>query len=154
MDPKTIDLDSARESAGREILNLVDRIGFPTQAAGWIYAVDPETTAGRWNYYLITPMLDEKGPHWIYERLLKVFSRIGLPAGITPLDIHVGIPTDRLYLVLSRLITVIEAPFHVVNGAIGDETIVCRAYFYRINKEPISVKPRLFDRRVQQLLAA
>ena len=154
MDSETIDLDSARKSAGREILDLVDRIGFSTQAAGWVYAVDPETAAGGWRYYLITPMLDEKGPRWVYERLLKAFSKIGLSAGIAALDVHVGSPKDRLYRAVSKMFAIEEFQKYITEVRIDDGAILTRAYFYRLHKEPVAAKPRLFDRKVQQLLAA
>ncbi len=162
MDHRDIEPGVERWDAGLEILRITDGLGFDTQAAGWIFLPEGE----QWRYYLITPMVDEKGPRWIYERLLKVFAKMTLPPGISPLDIFVGSPKDPLFrgLVKAGLGEQIETaqqqlpPGALVRLAVADvrtENLhVARALFYRLSSAPLKARPRLFERRVQQVLAA
>lgn len=85
MAEQIVEIDAARQAAGREILDLTDRFGFDAFAAGWLY--DRSTRV--WRYLLVTPMLKTHGPNWIYDRLLRMFRHHPLPAGVTPLDIYV-----------------------------------------------------------------
>lgn len=78
-------VDQARLDAGQAILELTDSFGFDALAAGWLH--DKPTDA--WRYFLVTPMLKSNGPEWIYSRLLRIFRKFPLPAGISPLDIYV-----------------------------------------------------------------
>jgi hypothetical protein len=88
MADQVADIDEVRLAAGREILRLTDRFGFDAFAAGWLH----DRESGAWRYLLVTPMLKTRGPHWVYERLLRLFRYRPLPEGITPLDIHVVDP--------------------------------------------------------------
>jgi hypothetical protein len=78
-------IDQARLDAGQAILDLTDRGGFDARAAGWLH----DRPTGAWRYLLVTPMLNTHGPKWVYERLLRLFRKFDLPAGISPLDIYV-----------------------------------------------------------------
>jgi hypothetical protein len=80
-----MNVDEARQEAGREILALTDRFGFDAYAAGWLH--NQPTDA--WRYFLVTPMLRSRGPAWVYDRLMRLFRHYPLPAGLSPLDIHV-----------------------------------------------------------------
>jgi len=80
-----VNIDEARQAAGREILALTDRVGFDAYAAGWLYDRPTDT----WRYVLVTPMLSTKGPAWVYERLMRLFRSNPLPPGVSLLDIHV-----------------------------------------------------------------
>lgn len=163
MDYRDVEPGVERWSAGLEILGLTDRLGFAAQAAGWIYAPEHDL----WRYYLITPMVDEQGPRWIYERLLKVFGKVTLPPGITPLDIYIGSPRDALYRTLEA--AGMNQRFAETGGnypktppmrldidglEIAPGVVVARALLYRLEAKPEKPHPKLFDRRVRQLLAA
>jgi hypothetical protein len=78
-------IDQARLDAGQAILDLTDRGGFDARAAGWLR----DQSTGTWRYLLVTPMLTTNGPKWVYERLVRLFRKFGLPPGISPLDIYV-----------------------------------------------------------------
>ncbi len=78
-------IDEQRQAAGQAILELTDRFGFDAFAAGWLY----DRPSGHWRYLLVTPMLRTRGPAWVYERLLRLFSHNPLPAGLSPLDVYV-----------------------------------------------------------------
>ncbi|WP_353861255.1 hypothetical protein [Azospirillum formosense] len=158
MDHQRLKLDNIREKAGRTVLELTDGLGFDTQAAGWIYMDDSAEGEREWRLYLITPMIDEKGPVWIYERLLKVFRKVGLPEGITPLDIYIAGPKDGLFLALQKflhpegdgLLEVSDSSFEDHEFSFSVKYIA----FYRIKTKPIKAKPALFAKKVEQLLAA
>jgi len=81
----TVNIDEARQVVGRMILALTDSVGFDAFAAGWLCNQPADT----WRYFLVTPMLRSRGPTWIYERLMRLFRHDPLPAGFSPLDIHV-----------------------------------------------------------------
>lgn len=86
-------LPEERLNAGLSLLALVDRVGFDAIGAGWGYTDESQS----WRFYLFTEMTDTKGPLWIWERLLKAFSKLDLPAGMTPLDVMVASPGEWLY---------------------------------------------------------
>lgn len=163
MDYRDVEPGVERWTAGEEILELTDSLGFNAQAAGWIY--EPENA--QWKYYLITTMVDEQGPRWIYSRLLKVFAKVNLPPGITPLDIYIASPKDALYKALMAAGTPEmmakgksdhpEKKFFrlaVTNIEIAPGVGLARAMFYRAERIERKPKPKLFDKRVEQMLAA
>lgn len=88
MDPRTLELDAERKAAGAALLALTDKVGFHAYAAAWVY----NRTTENWLFVLVSPMVDTRGPRWIYERLLRAFRVCPLPEGITPLDIFVVSP--------------------------------------------------------------
>jgi hypothetical protein len=147
-----IELDKQREEAGWEILSLSDRLGLGAQAAFWLYSED----ASRWQYYLITPLVDEKGPRWIYERLLKVFQKTKLPPGIKPLDIFVFTPAWDVF----------QGMFNMEDSEMSDERHTSKisniaienfyikySVIYRLNKDG-KARANYFDMKVRKLLTA
>lgn len=160
MDTVPQELDQERLSAGQEILRLTDQVGFGAYAAAWAY----DRTTGRWRYVLSTPMLKSQGPRWVYDRLLKVFTRLPLPEGITPLDIFVIDPAVEAVVLgdpdvlsvggipagLGLVISVKDAdlgPFVIGFGFVS--------FLRRLPTAERSRNPaRTFDRKVHQLLAA
>jgi len=164
MDSWAVRLDDRRREAGRLLLAKTDELGFAAIGAGWFY--HPES--GRWLFVLITPMVDTKGPRWIYERLLRIFGKWGLPPGIAPLDIHLVSPSHmELVAAESDKPGVVEG---VIEGAGGEpldgaDAMVAGlsgspmpAVLYRmISKESVKAArdpSRQFDLRVRQMLAA
>ena len=93
MAAEAVILPRDRDVAGRRIIEMTDSVGFDATGAGWGFTKATET----WRFYLFTTMADTKGPLWIWERLVKAFSRLPLPEGITPLDIVVASPNEALY---------------------------------------------------------
>ncbi len=162
MDLEKVILDSERWVAGKEILAMTDRLGFVAPACAWIFM--PETEA--WRFYLITPMLDEQGPRWIHDRLIKVFNKVDLPSGITPLDIFVGSPRDKLFRHVlgagwdEELAAVRKAQpesqvrLQGVMLPVAPGIFVAKAVFYRIQRDYQVGQARVFDKRVSALLAA
>ncbi|MBK1840287.1 hypothetical protein JHL17_23055 [Azospirillum sp. YIM B02556] len=153
MDYRTVTLDKDREAAGRTILKLADEVGFETQAAAWLHLAEPNA----WRFYLITSMIDEKGPKWIYERLLKFFAKVGLPKGITPLDIYIGSPSDKLFsqLPFSLDFEDEEGGLCEISDPSGNpDFLLDKGFFYRLRKQKIIARPNQFDLRVRQRLAA
>ena len=86
-------LSHERHDAGHDLLRLIDRVGFDAIGVGWGYSEEGKS----WRFFLFTEMTDTKGPLWIRERLLKAFSKLDLPPGMTPLDIVVASPNEWLY---------------------------------------------------------
>ncbi|MGF7210103.1 hypothetical protein GGE65_004706 [Skermanella aerolata] len=146
-----IEIDSERAAAGREILKLADELGLGAQAAFWLYNED----AKKWQYHLITPLVDEKGPRWVYARLLKVFAKVRLPPGITPLDIFVMGPAWNVF---QQMLHIDDADNpDDLGSALADFELgsffIKAAHVYRL-KTQIDARANYFDIRVRRLLAA
>ena len=82
-----------RREAGRRLLALIDGVSFGATGAFWAYRSEEKL----WQLVLVTPMIDDRGPLWVYERLLQAFKRWALPAGITPLEIVLRSPREALF---------------------------------------------------------
>ena len=79
-------LDDLRFRSGIDLLQKIDDLAFEPVIAGWILHLETH----RWQYLLVTSMIDSRGPDWVYRRLLQALMRVKLPDGITPLDIHIS----------------------------------------------------------------
>ena len=106
MAAEAVTLPKDRDIAGRRIIEMTDSVGFDATGAGWAFT----KATGTWRFYLFTTMADTKGPRWIWERLVKAFSKLPLPEGITPLDIVVASPNEALYR---------SFPVKVATGTLG-----------------------------------
>lgn len=151
MASRALAVDDFRHAAGSEIMKLLDSVGFTVWAAGWLHVQDPDTKEGGWRFYIATPLMDEKGPMWIYERLLKAFNKVGLPKGITPLDIFVASTSEKLFVALT---SAFKGGYNLsfTDSKIGDVHID-KAFFYKATNKD-AAKPALFDMRVKKLLRA
>jgi hypothetical protein len=161
------ELDAERKAAGLDILRLTDEFGFDAFSAAWLH----DRPSQLWRYLLVTPLLDTKGPIWVHARLLRVFKRCPLPAGITPLDIFVVDPATEDAVFGDRIIQ-FDPRLRASDGSV--ETLVLMATqdiriegfsitdgfaaFYRrlpdADRKARRDSSRLFDRRVRQLEAA
>jgi hypothetical protein len=170
-DPARPELDEDRKAAGPTILQLTDEMGFDAFSAAWLH----DRPSKLWRYLLVTPLLETKGPLWVHERLLRVFRRCPLPAGITPLDIFVIAPATEDAVFGRRIIQFDVRQGTKLRAADGTaETLVLMAAqdieiegfsitdgfaaFYRrlpdADRKARRDPSRLFDRRVRQLEAA
>jgi hypothetical protein len=158
-------LPDDRRDAGMKLLALVDGVGFDAVGGGWGYT--DETAL--WRFYLFTEMVDEKGPLWIWERLLKAFHKLSLPDGMTPLDVMIASPNEWLYR--SNLVRAETSPpfftYITVREDLGLSGYgIDRMWLLRANPEQaFSRRPskraaalagsaRKFDLKVRQLMAA
>ncbi len=145
-----------RIESGRKLLEMTDAVGFGAVGAAWIH----ERDADHWWYLLVTPMIDSKGPRWIYERLLPVFNKLRLPEGITPLDIRIISPQEQFFR---------KFPVKAKNnlpGPIPELSLdrlmlpgfipVDAAHVYRMDRDRqwAAERAATFDRKVRELLAA
>ena len=155
MADQTIRIDDLRRESGATLLKMTDEVGFGAVGAAWIYSRESD----RWWFLLVTPMMDTKGPLWIYERLLRVFSKWKLPEGITPLDIGIASPREEGFRrfpikslsAVDQMGLSMELRDFVVNGTKIDYAVLYRmTEFGKRTPDP----SRLFDLRVRQLLAA
>lgn len=144
-----------RAESGAAVLALTDRVGFDAYAAAWLYDEETET----WRFVLSSPMLGERGPEWVYARLLRAFHRLELPASVSPLDIFVIDPSvevamfgepDRLPVgpPLPGMRFEVGVPLHEAGGFGAGY-----AYFFRrLPSEERGRDPsRIFDREVRRL---
>jgi len=144
-----------RLDSGRHLLEMTDQLDFGAVAVAWVQ----DSENGHWWYLLVTPMVDNLGPTWIYERLLKVFQKWKLPAGISPLDIRVASPFESG---VQKLFSGINAkmiengPVPVVDINIGNGLFVQAIVPYRMmtSRAKKSDSSKAFDRKVLGLLAA
>jgi hypothetical protein len=145
-----LSLDEQRRLSGAALLAMTDDVGFQAAAAAWVL-----TDSGRWQYLLATPMVDRMGPRWIYDRLVRVFQKLRLPPGITPLDIFVASPDEAwiagLPIEVDRSSGGVDFYNNHVNGVAIPSMVI-----YRLLPKPRQAQdPSLrFDAKVKQLLAA
>lgn len=155
MTDDAVKLNIERLESGAALLRMLDSVSFEAVGAAWVYTMDTDL----WHYLLITPMVDTKGPYWIYERLLKVFAKLRLPNGITPLDIVVASPYEQAF---QKLRLEVEWDGHIRDLMIptqdirmdGLETNAFFAYRLQLDTSQTSDGSRKFDLRVRQLMAA
>jgi hypothetical protein len=156
MADEAVTLDELRRASGRKLLEMTDAVGFGALGAAWIHEPD----ADHWWYLLVTPMIDSKGPRWVYERLLKVFGKWRLPEGITPLDIRIISPQEAFYRrfpVKARNNLPGPLPeMELRSFHLPGLTAVDAAYVYRMDFRPQwgAERAATFDRKVRELLAA
>lgn len=144
-----------RLDSGRYLLEMTDQLDFGAVAAAWVQDAED----GHWWYLLVTTMVDNLGPTWIYERLLKVFRKWELPVGISPLDIMVASPFE---LGVKRLFRGIKADMigdgssPVVDVNFIDGMSVSAIYPYRVITSRVkkSDSSKAFNQKVLGLLAA
>lgn len=146
-----IAINSDRHISVQSLLNLVDKAGFEAVGAGWIL----ERHSKRWFFLLVSPMIDTEGPKWVYQRLLKAFRKLHLPAGITPLDIVVSSPNEQSMLSLAKAFA-IDDSYVFLNNLNLFGYIIDSAAFYRMKKPTRSTAEvaRSFDKTVSDFVAA
>ena len=153
-------LPDERRVAGFALLALTDRVGFDAIGAGWGYSEEAKS----WRFFLFTEMTDTKGPLWVWERLLKAFTKLDLPAGMTPLDVVVASPEEWLYrtqMVRAEkdppLYTHITETMNLSGSGYGiDRLWLLRADPEKVftNEDRRKSSARRFDVKVRQLMAA
>ncbi|MFX4223574.1 MAG: hypothetical protein ACMVO3_22880 [Thalassobaculum sp.] len=145
-------IDNKTYDAGEELLQQLDAMGFGATTAGWF--IEPDSTD--WKLLFITPLIAEKGPRWVYERLLTAVSSISDPEKISPLHVHVA-NSSRPYF--SDLTIKVE-----VNGTLPIRTVlrnvdqdgvrlVDRAVLYRLDTSVRTASARKFDASVRKMAA-
>lgn len=148
-------LDDIRRTSGAALLRMADDVGFDALGAGWVL----DETAGRWWYLLVSPMIDSKGPRWVYERLLALFAKLHLPEGISPLDIRIASPREEGFRQFP--IRVDGTPEGASSATeIRDLLIgtmhISAMYLYRMRPlgQSSGDRARRFDARYRELMAA
>jgi len=131
---------------------MTDDVGFGAVGAAWV--LDEESQA--WHYLLISPMIDSKGPRWVYERLLQVLHKLHLPEGITPLDIVIASPRQINMRQLTQLGQIDRASVIRFNDIIINGMHVHYMAIYRMlpMKTHAGEQATTFDARVRELMAA
>lgn len=152
MDNRDELIDSDTYKAGGELLEQLDDMGFGATTAGWFY----ETASADWKLLFITPLIAEKGPQWVYERVLKAVSRQCIHSTISPLHIHIS-NTTRPYLgqVDMKLDAQGGLPTRIVLRHLKENgvEILEKAVFYRLDTFVKSASARKFDASVRKLAA-
>lgn len=140
-----------RLDAGRHLLGSLDTTGMAPSGAAWIHDAESEV----WFFLLVTPLIDELGPYWIYERLMRLFALRPLPEGISPLDLRIYSPLEAGIVALARAIRVddgqVEMRNCVINGMIIDH-----AFIYRMgsSEQAAGALAQRFDENIRTLEAA
>lgn len=160
MADEAMTLPEERAAAGDRIIELTDSVGFDATGAGWAFT----KATGTWRYFLFTTMADTKGPLWIWERLVKAFSKLHLPEGITPLDIVVASPNEALYRSIPLKLGVNTLGAAVVTAVDMSRTGHGIDHIWLLRSRPEAAllrdvarrdaTARRFDLKVRQLLAA
>lgn len=147
----TVTLDDLRKGNGVKLLALTDEFGFAALGAAWVYDRDAE----RWWYLLVSPMIDSKGPAWVYERLVALFRKLHLPEGISPLDIRIASPKETTFHQLAKQMTVADRPVSFSHARIGGLEITAMHVYRMLTDDGRSgERARNFDARYQELMAA
>lgn len=144
-------MTSARRAAGKQLLALLDDAGLEPSGAGWVHDIE----VNRWFFLLVTSLVDDPGPFWIYERLIALFRYRPLPQGIDPLDLRIFSPRERGIVAMSRLVHVEDGDVELQNVTLGD-LVLDHAVLFRMAAASADVRSdaRRFDARVQQLTTA
>lgn len=139
-----------RRAAGHELLAQLDDAGLEPCGAGWVH----DQQADRWFYMLVTPLVDEWGPHWIYERLVSLFRHHPLPRGIAPPDLRIFSPRERGVRQIATLCLVSDGEAELQNCRV-DDLVLDHALLYRMAPPDTNVRANAahFAARVQQLTA-
>lgn len=103
---EVITITKDRRNAGYDLLRKTDALGFGAIGAGW-YQNAP---GARWRFFLVTPMIDSKGPNWVYDRLLAALRVVKLPPGIKPLEIHLVSPREERFYDLRKRLNIPDLP--------------------------------------------
>jgi hypothetical protein len=143
--------DPVKAELGRKVLEQTDHFGFLATGAAWIYDAQSE----RWILELATPMIDAKGPAWVYERLVKLFSKFTLPSGITLLELRVASPDEVMWRMVTSMFGVSDAGVFisgtVSNGIKIPDLFLFRAMNGKGSEEEVA---SAFDQRYHELVAA
>ena len=126
--------------------------GFQASGAAWVWNADSD----HWHFLLISHMIDSEGPLWVYQRLMRIFSKFHLPALITPLDILIASPRQVDYRDFPvRVSGVINEISEIADLSINNLGIDYMA-IYRMLPLPKNAgeRTRKFDSRVNELMAA
>lgn len=99
-------LNFERLRAGYELLRKTDALSFNAIGAGWYQS----SHEGRWRFFLVTPMIDSKGPKWVYSRLLAALRVMKIPPGIKPLEIHLVSPREERFYNLHKKLNIPDLP--------------------------------------------
>ncbi len=65
-------LDYSLRVSGRNILNRLDGMNVPVQAALWQF----DDEGGSWRLRIVTPLTDSKGPLYVYHLLQDILGRM------------------------------------------------------------------------------
>jgi hypothetical protein len=65
---------------GQTLIERLAQEGIPVTAACWL----KESDGGFWYLYLASPVVDARGAHWVYRRLLPIVRGMPQPFGIDP----------------------------------------------------------------------
>lgn len=140
----------ALRNAGKQLLEELDNVGLQPNGAGWVH----DSEADRWFYLVLTPLIDERGPYWIYERLLRLFNRRPLPAGVSPLDLRIYSPLERGMSGLLSAIRTEDGEAEMLDCNVFGMRIN-HAIFYRMSGLGASAgSARQFDEGIRSLEAA
>ena len=148
---KPLTVGQQRDAAGARILSLADELALGVQGCFWLLWEEGQ----RWQFHMVTPLVEDKGPRWIYDRLLKVFAKVPLPQEITPLDIFVMSPEAPLFREFLNFMSTGEgnANIEITKALRTDRLKVRAARIYRL-RPSVRATPQKFDMKVRQLLAA
>jgi hypothetical protein len=148
---QSVMLDDLRRQSGAQLLRMTDEFGFGALGAAWVH----DAEASRWWYLLVSPMIDTKGPRWVYDRLIRIFQKLALPEGITPLDIRIASPHEQDWRTIAASMHVDDSEIEIRSSEIGGVRID-RMLAYRIlHADNLHRRrERVFDTRYRELMRA
>jgi hypothetical protein len=77
---------------GQRLAEKLAQNGFEVTAAGWIRT----TEDGQWFLYLVSPVVDEKGPLGAYRRVNALLRQMPQPFSVHSLDVKLIGPTEPI----------------------------------------------------------
>lgn len=158
MDIKLTTVSDVRRMSGFSLYQTLDQIGLCPDVAAWVH----EAEADCWWYMIATPLIDTKGPRWVYDLLMPALRKVEFPPEISPLDIHIYSPNE---IHISKLIRCVPFagtanPDHVVmshmDGVDFGDWSLDAIVAYRVGRQKgfAEEKARKFHKGVERLLAA
>lgn len=141
------------DELAQRIVEAADLVELRPEGALWLYEAEEK----EWRFYLVTSLLEEKGPLWVYRKMLQAFSKVDFPKEVDKLSLRLCSPREPAMAHLAATYKVSESHIVVINSQINDVTID-GALIYRLlpprpRKQVLDNVVR-FERRVEQLMAA
>lgn len=118
-------LNEDQYKSGLELLELFDKLQANIIFAAWML-----NTVNKWQFFIITPLLSQKGPLWITEKIISIYKHIGFPGDIKPLDMIISKPEDNFYQWQKVLPYDIQEK-QVINNPFRGIPYITKAFFYR-----------------------
>jgi hypothetical protein len=118
-------------TAGKQVLDILDRAGFKVIVAFWLYTSEFEA----WRLYIASPVVDSKGIRRAYVQLLSALRSSDDPDLASRVTITLLSPKDPLMRAFRRTFAravEVKKGARLASQVIKDGVFIEQAYLYRV----------------------